>query len=175
MIFGGWDGVIRIAVVGVLAYAGLIVLLRPYGKRTLAKMNAFDFVVTVALGSTLSGMLLNRDVALTDGLAAFAVLLSLQFAISWGSVRSRLMRRAVKSEPARLVRDGKVISAALRRERVTESEVEQAVRQSGAASVAGVDAVIHRDRWHVLRDPTLRRRAHRRLSDPLRNTTRVGG
>jgi len=35
------------------------VVLRVSGKRTLAKLNAFDFVVTVALGSTLATILLN--------------------------------------------------------------------------------------------------------------------
>lgn len=43
-------------VIGVLAYASLILLLRASGKRTLSKMNAFDFIVTVALGSTLASV-----------------------------------------------------------------------------------------------------------------------
>lgn len=43
-------GLLRILVVGPLAYLLLIVILRISGKRTLARMNAFDFVVTVVLG-----------------------------------------------------------------------------------------------------------------------------
>lgn len=53
MFFDGWSDLLRILVVGSLAYAGLVGFLRVSGKRTLAKMNAFDLVVTVALGSTL--------------------------------------------------------------------------------------------------------------------------
>jgi uncharacterized membrane protein YcaP (DUF421 family) len=41
--------------------------LRVSGKRTLAKMNAFDLVVTVALGSTLATILLSADVSLAEG------------------------------------------------------------------------------------------------------------
>ena len=48
MFFDGWHDLMRIAVVGTLAYAGRVVLLRAAGKRTLAKMNAFDLVVMVA-------------------------------------------------------------------------------------------------------------------------------
>ncbi len=51
MFFDDWFGIVRILIVGVLAYAALIIFLRVSGKRTLSKWNAFDFVVTIALGS----------------------------------------------------------------------------------------------------------------------------
>jgi uncharacterized membrane protein YcaP (DUF421 family) len=70
MIFDGWGSIARTAIVGVLAYAALVVLLRISGKRTLAKMNAFDLVVTVALGSTLATILLSKEVSLASGVAA---------------------------------------------------------------------------------------------------------
>ena len=53
MFFNSWYDLFRVVVVGTLAYAALMVILRTSGKRTLAKLNAFDFIVTVALGSTL--------------------------------------------------------------------------------------------------------------------------
>lgn len=76
----------RVLLVGVAAYAGLV-LLRVSGKRTLTKMNAFDLVVTVALGSTLATVQLTKSVALADGLAAFALLIFLQYGLMWLSVR----------------------------------------------------------------------------------------
>jgi uncharacterized membrane protein YcaP (DUF421 family) len=53
LFFSGWPGLVRTLVLGVLSYLLLIAILRVSGKRTLSKMNAFDLVVTVALGSTL--------------------------------------------------------------------------------------------------------------------------
>ena len=50
LFFDGWAGPARVLSVSVLAYASLILLLRASGKRTLSKMNAFDSVVTIALG-----------------------------------------------------------------------------------------------------------------------------
>ena len=102
MFFDGWFDLLRILVVGVLAYAGLILILRVTGKRTLAKMNAFDFVVTVALGSTLASAVLSSDVSLSEALLAFATLCGLQFVIAFTSVRSSRVRSLVKSEPALL-------------------------------------------------------------------------
>ena len=71
MFFESWSALLRLAIVGVSAYVALVLLLRVFGKRTLAKLNAFDLVVTVALGSTLAAVLLNRSVALAEGVLAF--------------------------------------------------------------------------------------------------------
>ena len=142
MLFDGWGPLVRTLVVGVLSYASLIVLLRVSGKRTLSKMNAFDFVVTVALGSTLASVLTSSDVALARGLVAFALLIGLQLAITWGSVRHRWIDDLVKSEPSLLVSRGELLRAAMRRERVTEEEVRAAARASGVAAIEEADAVI---------------------------------
>lgn len=84
----------------------MVLLLRVSGKRTLTKMNAFDLVVTVALGSTLATVLLTKSVALAEGLTAFVLLIFLQFVLTWLSVRSRAVGRLVKSEPTLLVYQG---------------------------------------------------------------------
>lgn len=58
MWFDAWGDVGRVVAVGTAAYVTLVVLLRVAGKRTLAQLNAYDFVVTVAFGSTLASILL---------------------------------------------------------------------------------------------------------------------
>ena len=142
MFFDGWGGLVRVALVGVLAYAGLVLLLRISGKRTLSKMNAFDLVVTVALGSTLATILLSSSVALAEGLLAFALLIFLQFAVTWVSVRSQTVRRLVKNEPRLLAYEGEFLHDAMRTERVTEEEVEAAVRQQGVGDLGDVGAAV---------------------------------
>lgn len=142
MFFDSWMGLLRVGVMGVLAYAALIVLLQVSGKRTLSKMNAFDFIVTVALGSTLATVLLSETVALIEGVTAFALLIGMQYAITWLSVRSGTVRKLVKSEPSLLFHDGAFLEQVMTRERVTQDEVRAAVRQQGKSSMAEVNAVI---------------------------------
>jgi uncharacterized membrane protein YcaP (DUF421 family) len=141
-LFQGWFGILRVLVFGTLAYFGLVAMLRVSGKRTLAKLNAFDLIVTVALGSTLATVLLTKDVGLVEGLAAFALLIALQFAVTWTSVRVPRIARLVRSEPTLLMRNGEVLHAALRRERVTESELMSVIRTSGSPDPDDVAAVI---------------------------------
>ena len=58
MLFDSVSGMFRVVIVGTLPYVALVALLCTSGNRTLSTMNAFDFVVTVALGSTLATILL---------------------------------------------------------------------------------------------------------------------
>ncbi len=141
MFFDSWSGLVRVVVVGTCAYVALVVLLRSSGKRTLAKLNAFDFIVTVALGSTLATVLLSFSVALVEGVTALALLVALQYAVAWSSVRSTRVERLVKSQPALLYRDG-FLHDTMRRERVTQDEVRQAARGQGHADLDSVGAVV---------------------------------
>jgi uncharacterized membrane protein YcaP (DUF421 family) len=142
MWFDGWQGIARVILVGLSAYAALIVLLRISGKRTLSKLNAFDLVVTVALGSTLATVLLSSDVALAEGIAAFAVLIFGQYIITKASRQLAWVRQIVKSEPKVLLYRGQLIEAAMRTERVTVEELESVVRGSGLGSLAQAGAVV---------------------------------
>lgn len=135
MLFQNWEGIVRTLIVGALAYVTLVVFLRLSGKRTLAKLNAFDLVVTIALGSTLSAILLQESIALAEGATAFALLIGLQYLVAWASVRSSRFADLVRSEPALLARDGKFCRDTMRRERVTEAEAISAIHQAGADEV----------------------------------------
>lgn len=140
--FDGWDSLLRTVVIGVLAYVGLVVCLRVSGKRTLSKMNAFDLVVTVALGSTLATILLSKDVTLAQGMLALVLLIGMQFAVTWSSVRVRWVRRLVTGEPALLVHRGELLPSALRKARVTEDEVRAAVRAAGLPALEEAASVV---------------------------------
>ena len=142
LFFESWTGLLRVVVVGTSAYVILIFMLRVSGKRTLSKMNAFDLVVTVALGSTLASVLLDRKVPLAEGALDFALLIALQFVITWLSVRSERVEQFVKASPTWLFHDGEFDEAAMRIQRVTREEISAAMRQSGHADETSVLSVV---------------------------------
>ena len=140
-VFSDAAALARTVLIGIAAYAALIAILRVSGKRTLSKMNAFDFVVTVALGSTLATILVDTSVTLAQGALALALLVALQFAITWTSVRVAWVRRIVTGEPALLARHGRCLPDALLRARGTEEEVLAAVRGAGLAELSKAEAI----------------------------------
>lgn len=135
-------GVLRVLATGILTYAGMVVLLRVSGNRTLSKMNSFDLVVTVAFGSTLASVLVDKKVSVAVGLAAIGLLIMLQFAVTWLSVRYSGFNRLVKTRPTLLVHEGTLQREAMRRVRVTADEIHGALRKHGIGDISKAGAVV---------------------------------
>ncbi|WFE24872.1 DUF421 domain-containing protein [Solwaraspora sp. WMMD791] len=133
---------VRLLVIAAIVYPALVMILRVSGKRTLSKLNAFDFVVTVALGSTLATIMLSRDVSLTEGILALALLVALQYAVALLAVRWPPSQKLLKARPTMLLRDGQLRSQTLRSARVAESEIRQAARSQGAGDLHDLAAVV---------------------------------
>lgn len=142
MFFNNWFNLLSVLIVGILAYVALIILLRFSGKRTLSKWNAFDFVVTIALGSILASVTLSKDVPLTEGISAFLLLVALQFIITTLSVRFNFIKNIIKAEPTLLLDKGEYLTDILRRQRVDQSEVRAAIRAAGFAAIEEIEAVV---------------------------------
>jgi uncharacterized membrane protein YcaP (DUF421 family) len=142
MWFDNWPDIARTILVGGAAYAGLVAVLRLTGKRTLSQLNAFDFIVTVALGSTLATILLSKDVSWTEGMVAFGLLAGLQLLVALLSSIWPRLRSVFTSSPVLLVEHGEYRDEAIRRNRLTRSEVRQAIRSSGSGDVSQVAAVV---------------------------------
>lgn len=142
MFFSSWYALLRIVVIAACGYVILIALLRMSGKRTLSKLNAFDLVITVAIGSTFSNLVVSKDTALADGAIALATLIGLQFLVTWSSVRTQVVDRLAKAEPTLLFYGGEFRENTMKRERVTKGEVLGAVRRQGIESLEQAAAVV---------------------------------
>lgn len=142
MLFDNQNQIQNILLTGLLCYVGVILFLRLSGKRTLAKMNAFDFIITVALGSTLATAMMSKDTPLAEGLAGLGLLVLLQYLVSWVYVRWPFFNRIVKSEPRLLFYRGEFKERALREERVVKEELLQAARSQGLLSLGKVEAIV---------------------------------
>ena len=132
----------RAVALGFVAYALLILFLRLGGKRSLAKLNAFDFVVTVAIGSVLANIVTGTTLSLPQGAMALAFLIAIQVVVSWLSVRSDSFQGLIRACPRFLVKDGKIDERALREERVTRGDLLQVIRDGGIARIEEVGAVV---------------------------------
>lgn len=142
MWFDDWGDLGRVVIAGVVAYTALIVVLRTSGKRTLAKLNAFDLVVTVAVGSTLATIFLNASVSIAEGVTALTLLAALQYVAAIIASRLSRGRALLTSKPSLLMAHGRFREDTMRRQRISHADVRQAIRASGQGSLSGVGAVI---------------------------------
>lgn len=142
LFFDGWYKLGRAAVLAILGFTALIIILRVSGKRTLSKMNVFDFVFVVAVGSVFAATIVEKDVTLFEGLVALATLVVFQTVLAHAAARSERFERLINGEPTLLLSHGNFLRAAMKRERVTEEEVRAAIREQGVTRVEDVDAVM---------------------------------
>ncbi len=137
-----WIDYAMVPAVALGAYVWLIIVLRLSGKRSLAKLNAFDFSITVAFGSALATIMINPDIGLLRGGTVLAMLALLQFVVTKLSLWSDFVRDLVRSRPTLLVEDGKLFRQALHHERVTLDEIAEAIRKEGCGRLDQVGAVV---------------------------------
>ena len=138
----GWMPLVRIVVVGTLMYVSLVLLLRISGSRSIASMRAFDFIVTIALGSVFGRALTAGSVSLAEAVVAFLLLIGLQYVVARLQVASPRFSGVVTSAPRLLYYRGEFDHDTMRRTRVTEDELRGVARKKGHGTMAGVEAMV---------------------------------
>jgi uncharacterized membrane protein YcaP (DUF421 family) len=153
MFFSSWSSLGHIVLLAAIVYLALVAALRVVGSRALAKMSAYDLVITIALGSLIATIPLQKDVTVADGLTAIATFLLLQHAMSWMLKRWPRTRGLVKGKPTLCVYEGRLLAEQMRHVKVTDEEVRAAIRASGVVSVSQCLAVVLENdgEWSVVR------------------------
>ena len=165
--FSSWESLLRTGGIGILTYITLIFMLRITGNRTLSQMNSFDFIVTIALGSTFSSGMMDKNIQLIDTLLAFAVLIGLQWMITKFSVKYETINNLVKSDPVLLFYHGRFYNEQMHKTRVTKEEIFASIRQDGLSSLDQVEAVVLETNGKLSAVP-------KQLSHEMKNSTRRG-
>ncbi|SFH14333.1 Protein of unknown function [Pontibacter chinhatensis] len=105
-------------------------------------MNAFDLIVTIAVGSTFATVILNKNVTLSEGVLAFTLLVFLQYVITYLSARNKRISQLDNSAPTLIAYNGELLSKNMLSERIDEDEVWAALRKKVYSSLAETDAVV---------------------------------
>lgn len=140
--FNSWESIARVIITILFAYPGIILILRISGKRSLSKLNIFDFIITIALGSIFGSVVILKDITIVDGILTFSCLLGLQFLISRSSLHWDVIEHLIKSKPTLLYYENAFLEADMQSARVTKNEIMSSIRQSGIACMRDVYAVV---------------------------------
>ena len=142
MWFDKWTDIATIALTTLVIYLALIAILQIAGKRSIAKLNIFDLVVTVALGSILASVMLTKSLSIADGLAAFISLALLQWLVAFLSVRFGWFKQIIRSDARLVLKDGQFLREEMKTERITQGEIEAAIRKEGHGRIEDIAAVV---------------------------------
>lgn len=142
MFFQGWDTILETIILSILVYISIIIILRISGKRTLASFNAFDFLITVTIGSIASSTILSSSTKFFDGIFSIVTLVLLQYIVAKISQSIKPFRKIIKAEPTLLYYDGKYIEENLSKMRVSVDDILQEVRINSGVTIDEVHSVI---------------------------------
>jgi len=151
--FRSWDGLWHVVLSAALVYVLVVAALRWIGARALAKMSAYDLIVSIALGSMVAAIPLSTSISVMDGIAAIATFLALQELTRFLQARYRLAQHLVRERPHLVVWDGRLIDDRLKELDASPDEVRAAIRQAGLLSIADAQAVVLENdgEWSVMR------------------------
>lgn len=142
MIFEDFENIKQIIIMATLVYFSIVVILRSFGKRTLLSLTAFDFLVTVTIGSIASKIILSPDVTFADGLAALITLVLLKYLVSKANIHFKFINKMLRAGPTLLYYNGEYLKKNLDKMRMTKEEVRQEVRIQSGNVIENIDAVI---------------------------------
>jgi uncharacterized membrane protein YcaP (DUF421 family) len=129
---------LQVAARTAVVYAFLILVLRLSGKREVGQMSILELIVILLISDAVQNSMVGENTTLWGGLVAVLTLLGLDYGLKLLTIRSRRVRRAIEGEPRLLVRDGRLLTKALREEKVEAEEVRAAVRAQGLARIEDV-------------------------------------
>ena len=129
-----------------IVYCFLFALLRFGGKKHVGQLAPFDLIVLLILSETVQGSMVADDKSLIGGLISATVLIAIAHIVNTVTFHSKTAERFFEGFPRVLVRHGHVKREMLRKEHITQSELVEALRREGCASLTNVRfAVLEND------------------------------
>jgi uncharacterized membrane protein YcaP (DUF421 family) len=126
----------------VIVYLCLIGFLRLFGKRELAQLNPFDLVVLLSLSNTVQNAMIGDDNSVSGGIIGAFSLLAINWLLMWVLYRTPKVNSALQGSATVLVKDGKVLDAALKEETLTYEELMSALNKNGFSDPAEVEECV---------------------------------
>ncbi|VEF11923.1 membrane protein [Pseudomonas fluorescens] len=120
------DSVLRAAAI----YLALMVLFKIAGRRSLAELTTFDFVLLMIIGEATQQALLGDDFSLTNSIVVIVTLIALDVGLSLVKQRSGWVSKLIDGGATVIVEDGKILHKRMHHSRLIEADIMEAARSS---------------------------------------------
>lgn len=121
-----WEFIVR----GAVVYGALLVMVRLSGRRTVGQFTPFDLLVVMLLSESVANSLIGSDESLIGGLIVATTLIVLNITVAFFTAHSNRFAKFIDGTPVLLARDGVIFSKVRKAVRVSEEDIEQALREA---------------------------------------------
>lgn len=132
------DSILNVAVRSLCVYLFMVIAIRLFGKNQLSQLNAGDVVLLLLISNAVQNAMVGPDTSLEGGIVAALVLFVANFILKRLMFSNRSFEAFMQDEPVILIRDGIADQTALNRVKITENELEEAIREHGIENIKDV-------------------------------------
>jgi len=125
-----------------LGFAILLVLVRVIGNKQLGQLNVFTYISGIVIGSMVGDIILHSDIDFWRSMAGVALWVVFAICVELASLKSIKIREALDGQPIILIKKGKIMYAALKKERLNTDDLTMMLRTNSVFAVADVDYAI---------------------------------
>lgn len=116
---------------GTCIYFFMFIIMKIWGKKHLGEMAAFDFILLLFISEAVQNSLVDDDKSITGGMIIIVTFLFWNSLINKLTFRFRKLEKLLDGEPQIVIKNGHVDTNLLRKEKITEQELFEALRQQG--------------------------------------------
>ena len=144
MFFGDGDVVflVEILIRTVVLYGFALLMVRLMGKRGMAQLTPFEFVIIVALGSAVGDPMFYPDVPLIHGFVVIVTVVLAQRVLAALTSKNERLERALEGQALVVVETGQILEDVLDREDFSKEELFEMLRLNGVARLADVERAV---------------------------------
>jgi len=133
---------VRIIFSTLVIYLFIIVAIRLFGKKELAQLSVVDMVFILLISNSVQNAMVGPDSTLLGGLAAATTLFVVNSLFKYLQYRFPKFDKMVEGDATMLIYKGKILASHLKKAKITEDELMEAVREHGLDSIKDVDLAI---------------------------------
>lgn len=139
------EKVVRAAMI----YVFLIAALRVGGKRELGQLNTLDFIVLLTVANAVQNGIIGNDNSVTGAVIGATTLFVINGIAAIATFRSPTIHRLLIGTPAVLIEDGEINHRNVRRERISDADLSQAITDAGGSDTHDVERCVLETNGHI--------------------------
>jgi len=137
-----FDKVLQTAISSAIAIIALFILTRLMGKKQMAQLSFFDYVVGISIGSIASEYAVVRTIHVAEGLTALMVFTLFSLVLSYISLKSYKGRKILDGTSTLLIENGKIVETNLQKAKITINDLLEECRLKDIFNIAEIEYAI---------------------------------
>ncbi|HXF42225.1 MAG TPA: YetF domain-containing protein [Pyrinomonadaceae bacterium] len=125
-----------------IVYLALVIMLRIFGRRELAQLNPLDLVVILSISNTVQNAIIGSDNSVIGGVIGATALLLVNYIFSRLKFSAKPIEKFAEGEPLVLIEHGKKNTEALRRELISDADLEIIAHEHGLENAEEIDKLV---------------------------------